>query len=145
MTHIILRRWCYSHHYVALSDAFPGCCLLGCWNGHSQVPSPRPEHRWIRQRHVDVVTVLGQVGLPDGLNKRIQWHRSSPTQYGWSRYWSTRTHLINDPARHTHPVENGHIDDGGHSPIVDGLRAVGPHVGTLCQVNVAGRETGRNN
>lgn len=55
------------------------------------------------------------------------------------------THLINDPACHTHPIENGHIDNSGHSSIVDGLRAVRPHVRTLCEVNVAGRETVRKN
>lgn len=52
-------------------------------------------------------------------------------------------HLVNNPASDTHAVENGHIDDGGHSSIVDGLRAVRPHVRTLCQVDVAGRKTGR--
>lgn len=52
-------------------------------------------------------------------------------------------HLVDNPASNTHPVENGHIDDGGHSSIVDGLRAVRPHVRTLCQVDVAGGKTGR--
>lgn len=49
-------------------------------------------------------------------------------------------HLIDDPASDTHAVENSHIDNSGHSTIVDGLRAVGPHVWTLCQVDVAWRE-----
>lgn len=51
------------------------------------------------------------------------------------------SHLANNPARHTHPVKNGDVDDGGHASIVDGLRAVRPHVGTLCQVDVARRQT----
>lgn len=53
------------------------------------------------------------------------------------------SHLANNPARHTHPIENGDVDDGGHPSIVDGLRAVRPHVGTLCQVDVARRQTRR--
>lgn len=52
-------------------------------------------------------------------------------------------HLVDNPASDTHAVENGHVDDGGHSSIVDGLRAVRPHVRTLRQVDVAGRQTGR--
>lgn len=52
-------------------------------------------------------------------------------------------HLVNNPAGDTHAIENGHIDNGGHSSIVDGLRAVRPHVRTLCQVDVAWRQTGR--
>lgn len=52
-------------------------------------------------------------------------------------------HLVDNPASDTHAVENGHVDDSGHSSIVDGLGAVRPHVRTLCQVNVAGRKTGR--
>lgn len=52
-------------------------------------------------------------------------------------------HLVDNPASDTHAVEDGHIDDGGHSSIVDGLRAVRPHVRTLGQVDVAGRKTGR--
>lgn len=52
-------------------------------------------------------------------------------------------HLIDNPAGDTHAIEDGHIDDGRHSSIVDGLRAVRPHVGTLSQVNVAGRKTAR--
>lgn len=53
------------------------------------------------------------------------------------------THLIDNPACDAHAIKNSHIDNGGHSPIVDGLRAVRPHVRTLGQVNVAGRQAGR--
>ena len=49
-------------------------------------------------------------------------------------------YLVYDPAGDAHAVEDGDVDDGGHSPVVDGLRAVGPHVGTLGQVDVVGRE-----
>lgn len=52
-------------------------------------------------------------------------------------------HLVDDPSRDAHAVENGHVDDGGHPSVVDGLRAVRPHVRTLGQVDVARRETGR--
>lgn len=52
-------------------------------------------------------------------------------------------HLVDNSACDAHAVENGHIDDGGHSSIVDGLRAVRPHVRTFCQVDVAGRKTRR--
>lgn len=90
-----------------------------------------------------MVTVLGQVGLPGGLNGRGKQHRSSGTKLGRTLGSRARTHLINDPACHTHPIENGHVDNSGHSSVVDGLRAVRPHVGTLCEVNVAGGEAGR--
>lgn len=55
----------------------------------------------------------------------------------------TFAHLVNNPAGDPHAVENGHIDDGGHSSIVDGLRAVRPHVRTLRQVDVAGRKAAK--
>ena len=51
-----------------------------------------------------------------------------------------RLYLVEDPAGDAHAVQNGHVDDGGHSSVVDGLRAVRPHVWTLCQVDVAGRQ-----
>lgn len=51
-------------------------------------------------------------------------------------------HLVDDPAGDTHSVENGHVDDGGHPSVVDGLRAVRPHVRRLRQVDVAGRKAG---
>lgn len=52
-------------------------------------------------------------------------------------------HLVDNPARDAHAVEDGHVDDGGHSSVVDGLGAVRPHVGTLGQVDITGRQTGR--
>lgn len=52
-------------------------------------------------------------------------------------------HLVNDPAGDPHAVENGHVDDGGHSTVVDGLRAVRPHIRTLRQVDVARRKAAR--
>lgn len=53
------------------------------------------------------------------------------------------SHLSNNPARDTHSIENGDVDDGGHPSVVDGLRAVRPHIGTLGQVDVAWRKTRR--
>lgn len=122
-----------------------------------------------------MVAVLGEVGLPDGLNRREQQHkaykedvlkhsefimRHNQVSQGLTLSFTCPftqleeiilsklcvvlcVHLVNNPASDTHAVENGHIDDGGHSSIVDGLRAVRPHVRTLCQVDVAGRKTGR--
>lgn len=52
-------------------------------------------------------------------------------------------YLVNNPASDTHAIKNGHVNNGGHSSIIDGLGAVRPHVWTLCQVDVAGRKTGR--
>ena len=49
-------------------------------------------------------------------------------------------YLVHDPAGDSHAVQDGHVDDGGHPAVVDGLRAVGPHVRTLRQVDVVGRE-----
>lgn len=52
-------------------------------------------------------------------------------------------YLVYNPAGDSHAIKDCHIDNGGHSSIVDGLRAIRPHVWTLCQVDVAGRQTGR--
>lgn len=46
-------------------------------------------------------------------------------------------HLIHNSSCDSHAIEDGDINDRWHSSIVDGLGAVGPHVGTLSQVDVA--------
>ena len=43
---------------------------------------------------------------------------------------------------HAHPVEEGHVEDGGQGGVVQGLRAVRPEVGALRRVDVAGAEGG---
>lgn len=72
VTHIILCRRRHCDHHMTLSDPFPWCRFLGHGDGHGQVAGPRPQHRWVRDGHVDVVAVLREVGLPDGLNRREQ-------------------------------------------------------------------------
>lgn len=57
--------------------------------------------------------------------------------------WGFFAYFVHNSAGDTHAVENSHIDNGGHSSIVDGLRAIRPHVWALCQVDVAGRKTAR--
>ncbi len=57
---------------MTLSNSFPRCRFLGHGDGHGQVAGPRPQHWWIRDRHINVVAVLREVGLPDGLNRREQ-------------------------------------------------------------------------
>lgn len=52
-----------------------------------------------------------------------------------------QSHLVHDPPRDSHAVEDGDVDDSRHAPIVDGLGAVGPHVRTLGQVDVTGAQT----
>ena len=56
--------------------------------------------------------------------------RGSPL-VGWEQYRDTPTHT--------------HINNDRGSPIVHGLGAVGPEVGALSQVNVAGAKTGEGN
>lgn len=51
------------------------------------------------------------------------------------------SHLVYNPASHTHAIQDGYIDDSWHASIVDGLGAVGPHIGAFCQVYVARAET----
>lgn len=111
-----------------------------------------------------MVAILGEVRLPDGLSGREKplgdffsvndVHCTSRvlllvfiilTEHMKKIAFDSClcAHLVNNPAGDTHAIENGHIDNGGHSSIVDGLRAVRPHVRTLCQVDVAWRQTGR--
>lgn len=52
-----------------------------------------------------------------------------------------QSHLVHDPPRDSHAVEDGDVDNSRHAPIVDGLGAVGPHVRTLGQVDVTGAQT----
>lgn len=68
---------------------------------------------------------------------------------GQEEVWATsrsppaggQSHLVHDPPRDSHAVEDGDVDDSRHAPIVDRLGAVGPHVRTLGQVDVAGAQT----
>lgn len=46
--------------------------------------------------------------------------------------WGFFAYFVHNSAGDTHAVENSHIDNGGHSSIVDGLRAIRPHVWALC-------------
>ena len=50
--------------------------------------------------------------------------------------------LADDLAGDAHPVEHGHVEHGGHGRSVERLRAVGPEVGALRRVDVAGVEGG---
>ena len=50
--------------------------------------------------------------------------------------------LVHDATRHTHAVEDGHVNDDGDCAVVQRLRAVRPHVRTLAQVDVAGMQSG---
>lgn len=56
-----------------------------------------------------------------------------------------RRHLIYNPSRDAHAVEDGDVDDRGHPSVVDGLGAVRPHVGTLSQIDVAGAQAETKN
>ena len=68
---------------------------------------------------------------------------------GQEEVWATsrsppaggQSHLVHDPPRDSHAIEDGDVDDSRHAPIVDRLGAVGPHVRTLGQVDVAGAQT----
>ena len=46
------------------------------------------------------------------------------------------------PARHAHGVEEGQVGDDGHRRVVERLRAVGPHVRTVRQVELGRDDTG---
>lgn len=50
-------------------------------------------------------------------------------------------YLVHNPASHTHAIQDGYVDDCWHATIVDGLGAVGPHIGAFCQVYVARTKT----
>lgn len=54
-------------------------------------------------------------------------------------------HLVYNSSCDAHAIEDRDIDDCRHSSIVDGLGAVGPHVGTLSQIDVAGAQTETKN
>lgn len=54
-------------------------------------------------------------------------------------------HLIYNSSCDSHAVEDGNINNCRHSSIVDGLGAVGPHVGTLSQIYVAGAQAETEN
>lgn len=54
-------------------------------------------------------------------------------------------HLVYNSSCDAHAIEDRDIDDCRHSSIVDGLGAVGPHVGTLSQIYVAGAQTETKN
>lgn len=71
-THVILGRRRHCDHDVALSDALPGRSLLGHGDEDGQVAGPGPQHRGVGHRHVNVVAVLGEVRLPNGLNAGTQ-------------------------------------------------------------------------
>lgn len=148
MTHIIFCRRCHGNHHMTLSDALPGRRLFGHRDRHGQVSGPGPQHGRIGDGHVDVVTVLREVGLPDGLRRTVRSKGHSPS-HDLSRTHGSReprtfhicSHLVHDPACDAHAVKDGHINNSGHSSVVYGLGTVGPHVRTLCQVDVAGRQT----
>lgn len=146
VTHIVLCRRGHSDHHMALGYSFPQCCFLGHGDGDRQVANPRPQHWWVWECYVNVVTILGKIWLPDGLEEK---QREQILEHCAIRVIMNKTsvlayaHLIDNPACDAHAIKNSHIDNCGHSPIVDGLRAVRPHVWTLSQVNVAGRQAGR--
>lgn len=147
-THVILCRRSHCDHHVALSHPLPRCRLLGHRNGHGQITSPRPKHGGVRDCHINVVAVLGKVRLPDGLERTEQFwrsHESARQRRFLQIYENSPAHLVDDSAGDSHAIEDGHVDDGGHPSIVNGLRAVRPHVWTLCQVNVARRKTAMKN
>ena len=52
-----------------------------------------------------------------------------------------QSYLVFDNSADAHAVEDGDIDDGGHAPVVDRLRAVRPHVRTFRKVDVTGAQT----
>lgn len=54
-------------------------------------------------------------------------------------------HLVHNSSCDAHAVEDRDVDDGWHPSIVDGLGAVGPHVGALGQIYVAGAQTETKN
>ena len=61
---------------------------------------------------VEVVAHVGRVGVPGG-----------------------RAH---HRPRHAHPIEEGHVEDGGQRGVIQGLGAVRPEVLTLSGVHIAG-------
>lgn len=71
-THMVLSRWCHCDHDVTLSDALPGCSFLGHGDEDGQVAGPGPQHWGVGHGHVNVVAVLREVRLPNGLNRRTQ-------------------------------------------------------------------------
>ena len=51
----------------------------------------------------------------------------------------THTHTLSDTAK-WHRTPTPHIDGNGHGFVVQGLRAVGPHVGAVPPVNPIGAQ-----
>lgn len=97
-THIILSRWCHCDHDVTLSDALPGCSFLGHGDEHGQVAGPGPQHRGVGHRHVNVVAVLGEVRLPNGLNTGTQetetHSKSTFFNFRWLRHQASDVRLF---------------------------------------------------
>lgn len=58
------------------------------------------------------------------------------------RTWNNvDSYLVHNSPSDSHAIKDSNINNGWHPSVIYGLRTIGPHVGTFCQVNIAWTQT----